>query len=119
MGFKTANEIRLQPNDTKYNTAFKFPIASSALLNDGTLPYGTVISSVTVTGWYGSTSAPDLLNSAATISGGDTVQVSLDYPTTTLSGITRTVSMSLKFVLTLNSTAKVEEDFHNIIVGDF
>lgn len=116
MSFKTANEIRLQPGDTIYSVAFKFPVSSSATLNDGTLPYNTSIASVDVTGWYGDISASDLLNGLPTISGTDTVQVNLDYPSTTMSGVNKVVNMSLKFILTLNTTATLVENFNSVVV---
>ena len=115
--FKTTNKIHLQPNDTKYAATFKFPIASSATNNDGTIPFGTTISSVLVTGWYGSTEVSDLIYGTPTTTS-DTVTVNLNYPTTTMSDITRTVNMSLRFILTLSSSATLEADFKNITIGN-
>lgn len=114
--FKTSDEIYLQPNDTKYGASFKFPIASSATANDGFLPFGTVISSVAVTGWYYSIAANDLIDETSHTD--DTVSVSLNYPTTTMSNVTGVVNMSLRFVLTLDNGATHEADFRNISVGD-
>ena len=119
MGFKTANSIKLQPYDTFYDATFKFPVTSSGTLNDGTLPYGRFITGVTVTAWNGDTQVTDLIQGTPTISGTDTVLVSMNYPSTTMSGITRRQNMSLRFVLSLDNSATLEEDFHNIIVGDF
>lgn len=115
--FKTAEEIHLQPNDTKYGATFKFPIASSATSNDGALPFDTTISTVVVTGWYGDTEAPDLIYGTPTNTS-DTVVVNLNYPTTTMIGVTGTVGMSLRFILTLSTGATLESDFRNINVGN-
>lgn len=116
MDFKTANAIRLKPYDTNYGVAFKFPVASSATSNDGTIPVGNYIESAVVTCWHNGNSVDDLFDTSPTISGADTVQVSLNYPTTTMSGITRDRNMSLRFVLTLDSSATLQADFDNLIV---
>lgn len=118
MGFKTADAIKLQPYDSEYGVAFQFPVASSATSNDGTLPYGTSIYDAVVTGWYNGVEAADLIHSAATLSGVDTVLVSLDYPTTTMSGISRVVNMSLRFILTLDTGPILQEYYNNVLVGD-
>lgn len=117
MSFKTANEINLLPNDTLYSVAFKFPIASSLTLNDGTLPYGTTIIGVSVIGKYNGVDVPDLINGTPIISGADTIQVTLDYPTTTMSGIVRITNMGLQFIITLNTTATIQQNFNNVIVN--
>jgi len=117
MPFKTAKSINLHPNDTHYGASFKFPVTSSGTLNDGTLPYGTSILSVDVTGWYGDTEASDLIYNSPTISGVDTVLVSLNYPSTTMSGVSGEANMKLKFILTLNDSSTVEDCFDNVIVG--
>jgi hypothetical protein len=116
MDFKTANSIKLKPEDLAYGAAFKFPVASTATSNDGFLPKGTYIDSASVTAWYNGTSVSDLVAGDPTISGTDTVQVTLNYPTTTMSGVTKDRYMSLRFVLTLDSSATLQADFDNLIV---
>jgi len=116
MDFQTADEIKLQPDDTKYAVAFNFPIATSTSANDGALAFGTSINSATVTGWYGTTEASDLITGVPTVSGTDTLQLLLDYPTTTMSGVTRTTNMSLKFILTLSDTATATFNYDNVVI---
>jgi len=117
MPFKTAKSINLHPGDTHYGALFKFPVTSSGTLNDGTLPYSTNIVSADVSAWNGDTEVSDLIYNSPTISGTDTVLVSLNYPSTTMSGVSGEVNMKLKFVLTLNDSSTVADCFDNVIVG--
>ena len=120
MSFKTSEPIKLQPSDTKYGVSFYFPIETAIGANDGALPFGTSISSATVTALYNNTSIADMITGSVLISGtsNNTVQLSLNYPTTTMTNITKSVTMALKFVLTLTDTSTREFDFRNIIVGN-
>jgi len=74
--------------------SFQFPINSSATANDGALPYGTVISDVTVSAYDGiidgkntiadEIQITDLIEVGyTTISGTDTITIRLQYPVVT------------------------------------
>ena len=116
MDFKTADTIKLQPKDTAYNAEFKFPAATGTSTNDGAIPYDTIIDSIVVTGIYNDTTVTELISGIPTVSGTDTVQVSLNYPTTTMDELSRNTNMSLEFVLTLDDNSTKEFNYDNIKV---
>jgi hypothetical protein len=118
--FKNTEPIKLQPNDTKYGVSFYFPIETAYGANDGAIPFGTKISSAAVTSSYNGTTINDMITGPVIVSGDDLniVQLSLNYPATTMANITKTVTMSLRFILTLTDTSTREFDYRNVVVGN-
>ena len=107
--FQGTDQILLQPfsNDVPYS--FAFAACSSAIANDGSLPYGTTISShaVVAKDAAGTVCTDELIES--TSESDDTVTVNLDYPSDTGAG-----RYSLVFQLTLSSGVKLEFEFTRI-----
>jgi len=120
MDFKTAENIKLQPGDTKVGVNFLFPIESVAYANDGAIPYGLTISSVVVTSSYNGVSITDMIIGSPILTGTNLniVQVVLSYPSTTMALITNKITASLRFILTLSDTSTREFDFRNITIGN-
>jgi len=115
MDFLTSNEIQLRPGDVDYGVEFEFPVTTSGVPNSGTIPYGVSISSVTVTGYYGDSAASDLISGSPSVTGDDIVNVNLNYPSTTLSGVTRVSNLGLKFILVLDNGTEADLRYDNII----
>jgi uncharacterized surface anchored protein len=94
--------------------SFNFPIASSATANDGLLPYGTTIQSVSVNAYQGNVNRKSTLGDETeisglvdadytpTISGDDTVLVKFAHPGASY----KTQKATLIFELTLSNGAK-------------
>ena len=103
-------KITLQPYDEMPFT-FLFPIASSELKNDGSLPYGTTINDVSVTVWDEDLEnvTTDFVDSVPSLDG-NKVTVILKYPGDDMDG-----RYKLSFYLTLSNGTR-EFDFRNIYV---
>lgn len=105
--FKTVDRIEVRTNDANFPYAFDFQICSSASANDGAVPYGLTISSVTVTAHNaaGTDKTSSLINSSSL--SGTTVTVYLKYPGT--AGV-----YHLNFKLTLSSGATKDYVFEKV-----
>ena len=113
--FKGDTGILLQPSDRNVTYSFSFPIMSSATSNDGFCPYGTTISGVVVTAAQDGVAVDDLVDTTTNTT--YTVNVTLDYPTTTMSGQTE-AQFDLTFVLTLDNGTILETDFDRVKAQD-
>ena len=112
--FQGTKDIILQPGDTSIPYTFEVTVCSSATANDGTLPYGTSISSVVVTGHVSETGTvvtSEIINSSSETN--NVISVLLKYPATSGEGW-----YHLKFVCTLSSGAVKELDFARIYAED-
>jgi hypothetical protein len=108
--FLTPTEwITLEPQDSAVPFTFTFGVCSSATANDGFLPYGTNISSITITAYNssGTDATTQLVSSSSEDS--NVVTVSLKYPATSGAGIYK-----LTFKLTLDNGTIKEADFTRI-----
>jgi len=107
--------ILMQPGDSKVPYCFAFTVCSSETANDGALPYGTSISSFTVTAHKHDASdtvaTTDLIDSSSR--SGLVITVYLDYPSENGAG-----RYDLKFLLTLDSGAILEFDFNRVFARD-
>jgi len=105
-------DITIQSGDSiGYN--FKFPIASSATSNNGAIPFGRTISSVTVTAYAADgTDVTTLIIEGTPSLISTTVIVVLKYPTT---GVGR---YKLTFDLTLDNGWTREVDFTTLYVKE-
>uniref|UniRef100_A0A6M3MCQ7 Tail protein n=1 Tax=viral metagenome TaxID=1070528 RepID=A0A6M3MCQ7_9ZZZZ len=109
--FKELGDITVQPGDLTVPYTFGLPACSSAIANDGSIPYGTTISSVVVTAEKADgTVATGLVASSSVAS--NVVTVNLTYPST------GDGTYHLEFVCTLNTGAKIEFDFNRVKVRD-
>ena len=111
--FDGVEVIILQPGSATVPFTFTFAAASSATANDGSIPFGTTMSSVVVTAFDegGTDRTTEIVASESNTA---TVQtVNLKYPSTTGAG-----RYSLEFVATLSSGAVMEFDFTRIYAKD-
>ena len=111
--FQGVADIILQPGSATVPYTFTFAAASSATANDGSLPYGTTISTGVVIAYdeAGNVVTTEMIASESNTS---TVQtVNLKYPATTGAG-----RYSLEMVLTLDSGAVMEFDFTRVFAKD-
>ena len=111
--FTGSDRIILQPGSDAVPYTFTFSVASSATANDGSIPYGTTISSVAVKAFDegGTDRTTEIVDSSSVSS--PTVSVALNYPSTTGAG-----RYSLEIVCTLSSTAVMEFDFLRVFAED-
>ena len=112
MPFDPNDKIILREGTTGIARVFYFPICSSATANDGTLPNGTVISSVDIEVYKKTTTGYDTENVSTDIIEGtpsnddDTVTLTLGYPNTNGAGFYKIV-----FKLTLDSGGVYPDEF--------
>jgi len=111
--FSTGDIIILQPGSATVPYKFTFAAASSATANDGSIPYGTTISSIAVKAFDvgGTDRTTEMVASSSVFS--PTVTISLKYPATTGPG-----RYSLEILLTLSSGAVMEFDFTRVFAED-
>ena len=88
--------IQLRPND-KITYNYAADPCSSAIANDGAIPYGTNVSSVVVTAYKGKTDVTSDVVVQSSVSN-NVVQAQLQYPATNGGG-----KYELRFKLTLNN----------------
>jgi len=112
--FQGTDEISVQPKDSAVPYSFTFPACSSAIANDGAIPYGTTIASAEVSatkldnGKNGTTALID----ASSVNGDYEVIVSLNWPSGTGLGAGK---YKLTFLLTLSTGAIKEFDFLRVV----
>ena len=107
--FQGVKTITLQPGSATVPYTFTFTACSSATANDGSIPYGDTISSVTVKAFdeTGTDKSSELVASSSTTT--TVVTANLKWPTTAGAG-----RYSLEFVLTLTSGTVMEFDFTRV-----
>ena len=107
--FKTQGQINLQPNDN-IGYSFEVTVASSVSTNDGTIPYGTTVSSVVVIVYDKDDTiiTTDLVVGTPTISS-NIISIQLKYPT--INGVGR---YKITMLLTLSSGDTKELDFDRL-----
>lgn len=107
--FSTKGIILLQPGSDTVPYTFTFEAASSETANDGSIPYGTTISSIAVTAFDadGNDVTSEIVASSSLVT--PVVAVSLQYPATTGDG-----KYSLEILLTLSTGAVMEFDFTRV-----
>lgn len=111
--FQGVADIILQPGTSAAPYTFTFAACSSATANDGSIPFGTAISSVAVKAFDegGTDRTTEIVASQSTTT--TVVSTGLKYPSTTGAG-----RYSLEIVLTLNSGAVLEFDFTRVFAKD-
>jgi len=110
-GFRGNNKLNLQKNDVGVGYRFSFSISSSITANDGTLPYGTTISSAVVqcvSSLDDGTPISGIVSS--TTSGDDYVSVILTH------GGKPTGLYYLLFIITLSDLSTMSIDFGRLII---
>jgi len=107
--FKGHDLIRLQPGDNDVQYDFDITTCTTAIANDGFLPFGRSVSSVAVSGYQEDnvTLANDMISGSISESA-DVVSVPLKYPA---AGEGR---YKLRFTLTLDDSSTQEADFNRI-----
>ena len=109
--FTGSTDISLQPNDLDIPYSFRFRTCTSAGANNGIIPYGETVSSITTTAWNSSgvNVTSNMIKSATvfTVSTGILV-VPLSYPGTE-------GDYSLRFVVALESGSTIEADFETVV----
>lgn len=113
MDFLGGDTVWLQPGAEEYPLSFGFSACSSATANDGSIPYGTTISSATVviTDPTGTDKTSEVQNGSVSVSGGLTVQFLVDY-----SAPNGRYAIDIK--VTLSSGAKIPFDWNGLCMGD-
>lgn len=111
--FETSGIIILQPGSATVPYTFTFEAATSATANDGSIPYGSEISSSVVKAF--DSSGNDVTTQMVSSSSETTtvVTVSLKYPTTAGAG-----NYSLEILLTLDTGAVMEVDYTRVYARD-
>ena len=99
--------IQLRPGD-KLTYEYDASPASSAVANDGAIPYGTNIASVAVTGYKGSVVATSDLIQQSGYSG-NIVQIQLKYPTAKGGG-----KYQLRIAITLDNGEVINKRHDNV-----
>ena len=109
--FSTNGIIIIQPESEAVPYSFLFEAATTATSNDGSIPFGSIISSAVVKSFnaQGEDKTSEMIDGTPGVID-NSVNVSLKYPS---SG---DGNYSLEFVLTLAPTAKLEYDFTRIFV---
>ena len=109
--FQSVKTITIQPGSATVPYTFTFAACSSATANDGSIPFGTTISSAIVKAFdeTGTDSTAALISAQSVAS--PVVTVSLKWPTAA-------GRYSLEFVLTLSTAAVMEFDFTRVYAED-
>ena len=109
--FQGVDKIVLQPGSATVPYTFTFAACSSATANDGSIPFGTTISTAVIKAFdeVGTDSTAALISAQSLVS--PVVTVSLKWPTTA-------GRYSLEFVLTLSTSAVMEFDFTRVYAED-
>ena len=111
--FQGVKTITLQPGSATVPFAFTFAACSSATANDGSIPYGTTISSAAIKA-FDETGTDRTAEMVASETNTATVlTINLKYPATTGAG-----RYSLEMVVTLDSGAVMEFDFTRVYAKD-
>ena len=111
--FQGINSITLQPGSATVPYTFTFAACSSATANDGSIPYGTTISSAAIT-VYDETGTDKTTEMVVSESNTTTVlTINLKYPAT--AGVGR---YSIEMLVTLDSGAVMEFDFTRVYAED-
>ena len=111
--FDTSGIIILQPGSATVPYSFTFAAATSATANDGSIPFGTTISSADVKAF--DSLGNDVTAEMVASESNTTLSVTpvLKYPATTGAG-----NYSIEFLLTLSSAAVLEFDFTRVYARD-
>ena len=111
--FQGVEDIILQPGSATVPYTFTFAACSSATANDGSIPYGTTISSAVIKVFdeAGTDVTTQIIASETNTS--TVLTINLKYPTT--AGVGR---YSIEMVVTLDSGAVMEFDFTRVYAED-
>lgn len=110
--FKGTKKITIQPGTVSVSYRFHCTTASSITANDGALPFGTTISSVSVSAKTNEGITDTELIGLVTLTESD-IDLTLSYPTTNGAG-----RYSLTFILTMDNGSKIELDYNRVKVTD-
>jgi hypothetical protein len=113
MEFQGRDSIWLQPGDATVPYTFTFAACTSATANDGSIPYGTTVSSVVVTVFdeAGTDVTTQIVASETNTSLVETIN--MKYPATAGGG-----RYSIEMLVTLSSGAVMEFDFTKLYALD-
>ena len=111
--FQGVKDIILQPGSATVPYTFTFAACSSATANDGSIPYGTTISSATIKVFdeAGVDKTTEIIASETNTA--TVLTISLKYPAT--AGVGR---YSIEMLVTLDSGAVMEFDFTRLYAED-
>lgn len=111
--FQGVADITLQPGSAAAPYTFTFAACTSATANDGSIPFGTTISSVAVKAFDegGTDRTSEIVDSSSNTT--LVISVDMNYPSTTGAG-----RYSLEFVITLSNAKVLECDFTRIYAKD-
>ncbi len=110
--FRGSNTFIVQPLDVAVPLGFKFEPASTAITNDGSIPFSTDVISAVVTAEKddGTDVTSTMINGVPTVSE-NVVLVRIDWP----GSVGR---FHMKFVLTLSDASEKEFDFNRFVGRD-
>ena len=111
--FQGVEDIILQPGSATVPYTFTFAACSSATANDGSIPYGTTISSAVITVFdeTGTDKTAEMIASETNTA--TVLTITLKYPAT--AGVGR---YSIEMLVTLDSGAVMEFDFTRVYAED-
>ena len=116
--FDGADTINLQPGEIDVPLKMRVTIASASTVNDGFIPFGSTLSSFTVTAHNGETgtSSTDLIVGSAQT--GNTIVVYLQHTTSYEAGIYHVTALGT-FSLTGSTKQLIRQmDFNRVIMKD-
>ena len=111
--FQGVEDIILQPGSATVPYTFSFAACSSATANDGSIPFGTTISSAVITVFdeTGTDKTAEMIASETNTA--TVLTITLKYPAT--AGVGR---YSIEMLVTLDSGAVMEFDFTRVYAED-
>ena len=111
--FQGVEDIILQPGSATVPYTFTFAACSSATANDGSIPFGTTISSAVITVFdeTGTDKTTEMIASETNTA--TVLTINLKYPAT--AGVGR---YSIEMLVTLDSGAVMEFDFTRVYAKD-
>jgi len=111
--FQGVEDIILQPGSATVPYTFSFAACSSATANDGSIPFGTTISSAVITVFdeVGGDKTTEIISSETNTA--TVLTISLKYPATAGEG-----RYSIEMLVTLDNGAIMEFDFTRLYAED-
>jgi len=112
--FQGTKWITLEPNDSGVPYSFTITASSSTTANDGFIPYGTNVNSVSAKAYDSNSNdvTSEMVNGTPAVDN-NVITVNLDYPSTSGTGVYK-----LTLILTLNTGSVIEADFIRIRAED-
>lgn len=116
--FGGSKNINLQPSEIDVPLKMRVTISSASTVNDGFIPFGSTLSSFTVSAHHGeaNTSSTDIIASSSSVA--NTIVVYLQHTTAYISGIYHVTALGT-FSLTGSTKQLIKQlDFNRVYMKD-